>query len=208
MSWGFYWRPYVSVAQRRANAKAHAAKLAKKENRALAPVVLAGRAITSSFWGKAWCANLEQYSDFENRLPRGRTYVRNGSVVDLQIERGRIKAIVSGSEVYRVSIDIKTVPPNLWAKIKKDCARSVDSLIDLLQGKFDQGIMQRLTQTKDGLFPQPKEISMKCSCPDWAGMCKHVAATLYGVGARLDSQPDLLFKLRKVDHLELISEAG
>ncbi len=207
MSWGFQWRPYVPVARRKSNAKAFALKLAKKEKRTLAPVELDGRTIAASFWGKAWCDNLERYSDYENRLPRGRTYVRNGSVIDLQIQRGKIQAIVSGSEIYRVAIDIKTVPAAVWSQIKKDCSRSVDSLIDLLQGKFDQGIMQRLTQRDQGLFPQPKEIEMDCSCPDWAGMCKHVAATLYGVGARLDTAPELLFTLRDVDHFELISQA-
>src|SRR6266498_3033873 len=207
MSWGFRWRPYVPVARRKANAKAFALKLAKKEKRALAPVELPGRLIAASFWGKAWCENLEQYSDFANRLPRGRTYLRNGSVIDLQIERAKIKAIVSGSEIYRVTIDISTLPATVWARIKKDCARSVDSLIDLLQGKFDQGVMERLSRCDCGLFPQPKEIKMACSCPDWAGMCKHVAATLYGVGARLDIDPELLFTLRDVDHLELIGEA-
>lgn len=208
MSWGYYsFRPYVPVARRRANAAAYAARLAKKEKRTLVPVTLAGRTIAASFWGKAWCENLERYSDFENRLPRGRTYVRNGSVVDLQIERGKVRAIVSGSEIYRVTIAIKTLPAIAWSRIKKDCARSIDSLIDLLQGRFDQGIMQRLSQRDGGLFPQPKEIDMDCTCPDWAGMCKHVAATLYGVGARLDSAPELLFTLRDVDHLELISQA-
>jgi uncharacterized Zn finger protein len=207
MSWGFQWRPYVPVARRKANAKAYAIKLAKKEKRTLAPVELVGRTIAATFWGKAWCENLEQYSDFASRLPRGRSYVRNGSVIDLQIERGKIKAIVSGSEIYRVTIDINTLPAAVWSRIKKDCARSVDSLIDLLQGKFDQGVMERLSRCDGGLFPQPKEIKMACSCPDWAGMCKHIAATLYGVGARLDIDPELLFALRAVDHLELISQA-
>lgn len=208
MSWRFGgFRPYVPVARRRASAAAFAAKLAKKEKRTLAPIELAGRTIAASFWGKAWCENLESYSDFENRLPRGRTYVRNGSVIDLVIERGKVKAIVSGSDIYRVNIDIKTLSKSDWSRIKKDCARSIDSLIDLLQGRFDQGIMQRLSQPEGGLFPQPDEIEMSCSCPDWADMCKHVAATLYGVGARLDSTPELLFTLRNVDHLELISQA-
>jgi uncharacterized Zn finger protein len=208
MAWGYCgFRPYVPVARRRANARAYAVKLAKKEKRPLAPIELEGRTIAASFWGKAWCENLERYSDFENRLPRGRTYVRNGSVIDLQIERGKVKAIVSGSEVYKVTIDIKTVAAAVWSRIKKDCTRSIDSLIDLLQGRFEQGIMQRLTEREGGLFPQPKEIAMKCSCPDWAGMCKHVAAVLYGVGARLDRQPELLFTLRDVDHLELIGQA-
>lgn len=208
MSWGYYgFRPYVPVARRRAQASAAAAKLAKKDKRALEPIHLAGRKIAASFWGQAWCENLERYSDFANRLPRGRTYVRNGSVIDLRIERGKVLALVSGSSLYKVTIDIKTCVPAAWAKIKKDCTRSIDSLLDLLQGRFEKSIMQRLTQRDGGLFPQPREIKMSCSCPDWAGMCKHIAAVLYGVGARLDKAPELLFTLRDVDHLELISQA-
>jgi uncharacterized Zn finger protein len=206
MGW-YGFRPYVPVAQRRAKATAYAAKLAKKEKRTLAPVQLSGRKIAQSFWGLAWCENLERYSDFANRLPRGRTYVRNGSVIDLQIKTGRIEAIVSGSEVYRVKIDIKTLPPALWKHIKQDCAQSIASLIDLLQGRFSEGVMGRLTQPKDGLFPKPAEIDIKCSCPDWAYLCKHAAAVLYGVGARLDTAPEMLFTLRNVDHLELVTQA-
>jgi len=208
MSYYYGFRPYVPVAKRRAQASAHAARLAKKEKRTLAPIERTGRrTIADSFWGKAWCDNLEAYSDFANRLPRGRTYVRNGSVIDLQIARGKVTALVSGSEIYRVTIDIRTLPAAVWAKIKDDCARSIDSLMDLLQGRFEEGIMQRLTQRDGGLFPKPAEIEMDCSCPDWAGMCKHVAVTLYGVGARLDTQPELLFTLRNVDHLDLIGRA-
>jgi uncharacterized Zn finger protein len=208
MSYYYGFRPYVPVAQRRAQAAAHALKLAKKEKRTLAPIEKTGRrTIADSFWGKAWCDNLEAYSDFANRLPRGRTYVRNGSVIDLQIARGKVTALVSGSEIYRVTIAIKTLSTAAWTRIKEDCARSIDSLMDLLQGRFDEGIMRRLTQRDGGLFPQPREIEMDCSCPDWAGMCKHVAATLYGVGTRLDTRPELLFTLRNVDHLELIGRA-
>src|SRR5437867_2893035 len=126
MSWYGEWRPYVPVAQRRARAASYAAKLAKKEKRTLAPVQLDGRTIAQSFWGQAWCDNLERYSDFENRLPRGRSYVRNGSVIDLQIARGRVKAIVSGSEIYHVTITIETLSPAKWRRIKEDCARSID----------------------------------------------------------------------------------
>jgi uncharacterized Zn finger protein len=207
MSWHGTWRPYVPVAKRRAKAAAYAARLAKKEKRTLSPVSIAGRKIASSFWGQAWCDNLEQYSDFANRLPRGRTYVRNGSVIDLQLSRGKIKSIVSGSEIYRIEIEIAVLKKALWNRLKRDCSSAIDSLLDLLQGRFDQGVMQRLTQRNDGLFPQPREIKMRCSCPDWAGLCKHLAATLYGVGARLDAAPELLFTLRGVDHPELIGEA-
>src|SRR5262245_47426861 len=190
MSWYYDFKPYVPVAQRRAQAAKYAAKVAKRENRQLAPVVIEGRLIARSFWGQAWCENLERYSDFASRLPRGRTYIRNGSVIDLQIARGEVTALVSGSEVYRVQIQIKTLGKQLWSKIKRDCGRSIASLIDLLQGRFDQGVMQRLSQQEGGLFPPSSDIDMHCSCPDWAYMCKHVTAVLYGVGARLDASPE------------------
>lgn len=205
MSWG--WRPYVPVAQRRAQAAKFAQGLAKKEGRPLEPVTIAGRAIARTFWGKAWCDNLESYSDFANRLPRGRTYARNGSVVDLSIEPGRVKAYVSGSEIYRVEVEIDRLEAAAWKRIKAECSASIDSLLDLLAGRFSDGVMQRLTRRADGLFPQPAQIRMGCSCPDWAVLCKHVAAVLYGIGARLDEQPQLLFFLRNVDHNELVSQA-
>lgn len=203
----FEWRPYVPVAKRRAQATKFAQNLAKKQGRALRPVKTEGRTIARTFWGRAWCEHLEHYSDFANRLPRGRTYVRNGSVVDLQITPGRVDAFVSGSEVYTVRVDITRLKPADWKQIKGDCAASIDSLLDLLAGRFSDGVMKRLTEPKQGLFPQPAQIKMACSCPDWAVLCKHVASVLYGVGARLDDEPELLFLLRGVDHNELVSQA-
>ena len=164
-----------------------------------------GRKIAKSFWGKSWCSNLERYSDYENRLPRGRTYVRNGSVVDLQITKGEISAMVVGSELYNVKIAITPVTAARWKAICRDCAGTVDSLVELLQGRLAKGVMDRVCREGDGLFPSPREIKLSCSCPDWAGMCKHVAATLYGVGARLDETPQLLFVLRNVDENELLA---
>ena len=205
---GFYgWRPYVSVAQRRRKAAGEMAKL-KKKGHPVSPVVVEGRTIVKTFWGKAWCDNLERYSDFENRLPRGRTYVRNGSVIDLQIAPGEIKALVSGSEIYKVKVRVAPVAKARWESICKDCAGAIDCLIELLQGRFSKGVMERVCRQKTGLFPSPDEIQLSCSCPDWADMCKHVAAVLYGIGARLDQQPDLLFRLHDVDEKELIAGAG
>ena len=185
---GFYgFRPYVPVAQRRWQAQKETAKLTKS-GRVVSPIVIEGRKIAQNFWGKAWCDNLERYSDFESRLPRGRTYVRNGSVVDLQIERGKVEALVSGSEIYKVKVDVDVAAPARWKAICRDCAGSIGSLIELLQGKLSKNVMERVCREADGLFPAPPEIKMSCSCPDWADMCKHVAATLYGVGARLELQ--------------------
>src|SRR6266581_3642012 len=203
--WG--WRPYVSVAQRRGQALREMAKL-KKKGLPVAPVIVEGRTIAKTFWGKAWCENLERYSDFANRLPRGRTYLRNGSVIDLQIAPGEIKALVSGSKIYRVAVKVTPVTKARWQSICTDCAGAIDSLIELLQGRFSKGVMERVCRQNTGLFPSPQEIKLWCSCPDSAGMCKHVAAALYGIGARLDHQPDLLFRLHNVDEKELIAGAG
>lgn len=209
MGWSYreQWAPYVPVAQKKNNAVAHAAQAAKKQGREPAPVKLDGRKITTTFWGQAWCKNLEAYSDYSNRLPRGATYVRNGSVVDLVVKPRSIEALVAGSETYKIKIDIDGLSKPTWKKIKQDCSASIDSLLDLLAGRFSDGVMQRLTRQKEGLFPSPREIKMKCSCPDGAYCCKHLAAVMYGVGARLDKQPELLFVLRDVDHQELVSQA-
>lgn len=200
----FSWRPYVSVAQKRQQAERKLAKL-KKQGKSVSPVTIEGRTIAKSFWGKSWCGNLERYSDYENRLPRGRSYVRNGSVVDLQIAKGEVSAMVAGSELYNVKISIKPVTAGRWKAICQDCAGTVDSLVELLQGRLAKGVMDRVCREGDGLFPSPGEITLFCSCPDWADMCKHVAATLYGVGARLDEVPQLLFVLRDVDEKELLA---
>jgi uncharacterized Zn finger protein len=204
----FYdWKPYVPVAKRREQASRKLATMQKKGAK-ISPVIIAGRTIASSFWGKSWCENLERYSDYASRLPRGRSYVRNGSVLDLQVAKGVITAKVSGSELYTIEITIASVAATRWKSICSDCGSSIDSVVELLQGRIDKGVMDRVCRQGDGLFPGPKEIKLSCSCPDWADMCKHVAATLYGVGARLDRQPELLFALRGVDAHDMIAKAG
>ena len=202
--WGF--RPYVTVGERQAKAAKEIQALRKK-GRAVTPIVIEGRKIAKSFWGKAWCDNLERYSDFASRLPRGRSYVNSGAVVDLRISHGGVEALVSGSELYKVRVDISVAAPARWKAICSDCSGSVGSIVELLQGKLSKHVMERVCRQTDGLFPTPQEIKMSCSCPDWAGMCKHVAAALYGVGARLDHDPDLLFALRGVERSELVSLA-
>jgi uncharacterized Zn finger protein len=191
------WAPYVPVAERRRQAEKLTAKL-RKQGKTLAPVAIVGRAIASTFWGKAWCGNLEAYRDYESRLPRGRSYVRNGAVIDLQIAPGEVRALVNGSELYRTSITIRPLTQPAWRRLCADCAGRIDSLVELLQGRFSKAVMERLCRQQDGIFPRPAEIRFDCSCPDHAVMCKHVAAVLYGVGARLDAEPDLLFRLRAV----------
>ena len=201
-----HFAPYVPVAQRRLNGMKQVDKLRKK-GVVIEPLEeLKHRSkIATSFWGGAWCRHLESFSDYENRLPRGRTYVRNGSVLHLAIEPGEVKALVQGSSLYEETVTIKPLPKSKWQAIQQRCQGRIGSLIELLQGKISDEIMAIVTDPRDGLFPAPSEIKLNCSCPDWATMCKHVAAVLYGVGARLDNRPELLFKLRGVDHNDLIS---
>lgn len=198
------WRPYVSVGQRRANASREMQKL-RKQGMNIEPVEIDGRKIARTFWGEAWCDHLEHFSDYANRLPRGRTYVRNGSVCHLSISKGKTQAIVSGSELYKVDIDIKPLPARKWKSVRERCVGQIGSMLELLQGRLSKSVMEVVTDRTEGLFPLPKDIKLSCNCPDWAVMCKHVAAVLYGIGARLDEKPELLFLLRNVDHEALIT---
>jgi uncharacterized Zn finger protein len=197
------WMPYVSVGERRQKAERAAAKVHDSS-----PVVIKGTRIAQTFWGKAWCENLEHYSDYANRLPRGRTYVRSGCVIDLKITRGIVNALVSGSRIYDVKVAVAPIPKQRGKAICHDVAGRIDSLVSLIKGEFDKTVMERLCQQKTGLFPQPAEIKFNCNCPDSARMCKHICAVLYGIGARLDENPELLFVLRDVNQQDLIASAG
>ena len=203
----YSWKPYVPVAARQRMAEKEAAK-AKKSGANFSGIEPHRGTTAKTFWGKAWCDNLEAYSDYANRLPRGRTYVRNGSVIHLSIAHGEVQARVMGSSLYTVAVKVSPVAAPHWQAIGKDCSGSIDSLVELLQGKLSTAVMQRICTPQTGLFPAPSEMRFTCSCPDWADMCKHVAAVLYGVGARLDQQPELLFSLRGVDAQDLVSQAG
>jgi len=198
------WPEYVPVAQRRAKAARETEKL-KKKGEQIQPVQIEGRLIARSFWGRGWCTHLETFGDYSNRLPRGRSYVRNGSVCHLGIARGSVDAMVAGSSLYTVNVSIKELKGVSWNALKSRCAGKIGSLIELLQGRLSDEIMRLVTDPEHGLFPKPGEITYTCNCPDWADMCKHIAAVMYGIGARLDEQPELLFRLRGVDHEELLS---
>ena len=202
----FGWDPYVPVWKKLANAKKFVEKQLKGKANPVEPSGK-GRKITTTFWGTAWCDNLETYSDFENRMPRGRTYIRNGSVVHLEIGPGIVKSFVAGSDTYQIVVKIDPLKPERWKAIKKKCSGEIGSVVELLQGKLSKHVLAIVTDKGEGLFPSPKEIHLDCSCPDYATMCKHVAATLYGVGVLLDKSPELFFVLRGVDHLELIDSS-
>jgi uncharacterized Zn finger protein len=211
MAYGSYYGgfpAYVSVAERRKRAARKLAQL-RKQGHEVAPIVLEPRgAIASTFWGKAWCEHLETYADYASRLPRGRTYVRNGSVIDLHLAKGEVRALVSGSEIYEVTIAVAPLAAARWRAVRKECAGKIGTVVELLSGKLSSAVMAILCHRERGLFPSGKQMEMRCSCPDGAWLCKHLAAVLYGVGARLDEAPELLFTLRGVDGAELAAAAG
>ncbi len=199
---------YKSSADNKAKAASSLAKL-KKSNPDTEPVVIEGRLIAKSWWGRSWNDNLESYADYYNRVSRGKAYVRSNAVLDLRIHMGIAEAKVQGSRVkpYDVSISIEPLVEKKWQRILELCNRRIDSLEELIEGKFPKELEILFTEQKYGMFPAPKEIHFDCSCPDWASMCKHVAATLYGIGARLDKDPMLFYKLRKVDGEELVRKS-
>jgi uncharacterized Zn finger protein len=204
-----YYRPYVSVSEKKAQGALALEKLLKKSKRAAEPVVLTHRKrqLASTFWGQAWADNLERYADLANRLPRGRAYLRNGSVLDLAIRPGRVEAYVAGSELYRVRIGMAPLAKTRWQRVVSRCTGRIGSLVGLLRGELSAEVLGVLTHARDGLFPEPRELTLDCSCPDSAEVCKHVAAVLYGVAVRLDTRPELFFDLRQVDQTELIGAA-
>jgi len=203
-----YFPEYVPVAEKKARAAKKLKELSRK-NPKIKPVILEGTAIARTWWGKAWNLNLERYADYHNRMGRGRSYVRNGAVLDLQIDPGEVRALVQGSrsKPYEVAININGLKKSVWRAILDQCQGMLESLQELLGGSFPKAIGEIFTYKGSGMFPSPTEIKFSCSCPDWAGMCKHVAAALYGIGARLDESPELFFRMRNVEMGDLICEA-
>ncbi len=199
---------YVSAAERKERIEKSLKKLAKK-NPNIEPVAIEGRTLVKSWWGKAWNKNLESYADYDNRIGRGKTYVRQGAVLDLKISKGQVVALVQGTRAkpYEVIIQINTLSRDKWDQIIIMCNNRIESLEKLIEGKFPKELEILFLEQEYGLFPSPKEIHFNCSCPDWAYMCKHVAAVLYGIGTRLDKDPMLFFTLRDLDGMELVKKS-
>lgn len=203
------WWSYQDVEEQKKRLQREIAKRKKRgEKFVVLPAPAGQKKLSTTFWGQAWCRNLESYQSYESRLPRGRSYLRQGKVYNLEIEPGKLSAVVAGSELYDTKVIIQPLPKKQWQQIVKSGAGQVGSMLDLLAGKLGDGLMKVLTDPDGGLFPKPKEIRFDCSCPDHADMCKHVSAVLYGVGVLLDTKPELLFTLRGVDQAELLSDAS
>jgi len=187
-----------------------AAQLAKlrKKNPNIKPVIIEGK-LAKTWWAQAWNKNLESYADYGSRIGRGRSYVRSGAVLDLSILPGNVNALVQGSRArpYEVIVEIDSLPKKKWSDITARCSRKIESLEELASGKFPTDLMELFTNRGDGIFPSPKEIHFECSCPDWASMCKHVAAVLYGIGARFDEEPTLFFLLRDIEFTEVLKKS-
>ena len=194
-----YNQPSVSELRRRAEVSVSSAR---RKGQIMEPAIPQTRSgpVCQSWWGQAWCQNLERYADYSTRLERGRRYIRSGTVLDLKIRKGRIEARVQGSRraPYKVEIRISPLSEEKCQMILEKCGRRIRTMEDLIYGRFPEELKELFTQ-EDGLFPRPTEISFMCSCPDWALMCKHVAAAMYGVGLRLDENPFYFFELRGVE---------
>lgn len=199
----YRFRPYVPIATRLRQLERNMKRLARR-GLVPEPVQIEGRRLARTFWGLAWCRHIEAFHDHSNRLPRGRAYVRNGSVGHLAIRRGRVEAYVQGSDLYHVEARVAELTSDRWEALRSECTGRIGSILDLLQGKLSREVMAVVTDPAGGLFPSSREVRLSCDCPDGARLCKHLAAVLYGVGARLDDRPELLFVLRGVDHEQLI----
>ncbi|KJJ83858.1 zinc finger SWIM domain-containing protein [Candidatus Omnitrophus magneticus] len=206
---GWYGFPrYVTLSEKLAKAE-RSLKQLKKKDPSITPLIVTGTKIVKTWWGKSWIENLKNYADYSNRLGRGRSYIKNGFILDFKIKEGEITSLVQGTrrEPYEIRIKIEPLDNKTWDEIKKHCEGKIESLTELIEGEFPKDLAEIFTRKGQGLFPSPKEIKFGCSCLDWADMCKHVAASLYGVGVKLDTDPKLFFTLRKVEMNDLITEA-
>lgn len=202
--YGYFDTP--SVAELRQMAKDSLAK-----NKDYDPVIFEGNSrskICKSWWGDAWCRNLDRYADWDNRIDRGRSYLRNGTVIDLKMNGGEIYAKVQGSREtpYTVKITIDPINEKKSRKIEKQAAGKIQNIEALLTGTFPESLKEDFFQ-EGMLFPSLKEIHFNCSCPDWASLCKHVAATLFGVGVRLDTDPKIFFQMRGINIEDFVEKA-
>ncbi len=199
---------YVSISEKKDKAQKQIEKL-KKKDKGINPVIIKGKKIAETWWGIAWNKNLESYADFSNRISRGKSYVKNGFILDLKINSGEVTALVqgSGNKPYKITITMKPLSEEKWRNILNACSHKISGIEELVEGKFPKALEELFISKEKGLFPSPKEIKFNCSCPDWASMCKHVAAVLYGIGARFDEDPTLFFKLRSIDFEALLKKS-
>ena len=206
-SWGWDWgyssRPTMGDIARTSK---KSLSEAKKKGRDYHPVVITGRKIAKTWWGQSWCSNLERYADYSNRLPRGRSYVLHGAVVDLVLEPGHALAKVQGSSLYKVEICFDPLDSKKEKELSSACSAQIQNIEELLSGSFPERLKEQFF-ARDALFPAPRQIHFSCSCPDWASMCKHVAAVMYGIGARLDEEPIRFFDLRGIQVDDFIARA-
>lgn len=175
----------------------------------LKPIVIEGKTLGRTWWGKAWNQNLESYADYSNRVGRGKTYVRQGMVIHLNIEEAQVFGLVQGRKKapYEILVKIEPSTEDDIKAIGEISRQHVESFESLLHGEFPKELEVLFTRKGFGLFPSPKEIDFYCSCPDHAYMCKHVAAVLYGIGSRLDEDPQLFFTLRQINGINFIKES-
>ena len=199
------YHDYVSVDKKRAKAQKELEKRRKRDPN-IAPVIIEGKKIAKTWWGVAWTKNLESYADYDNRVQRGRAYVKNGMVIDLRIYEGTVTAVVMGSSSpYQVEVMIDPLSENKWEELSAQCGQKIDSLNALVEGRFPKEL-EKIFENSE-LFPTPKQITFDCTCFDYASMCKHVAAVLYAIGARFDEDPTLFFKLRGVNFSSLLKKS-
>ena len=189
---------YVRVKKRRETAESIAARLTA-EGEELQPVKAHGKAIASSFWGRVWCRAIEDWQDYESRLPAGRSLLKNGGVIDLKLSENRAQAQVVADRLYQVQIRFEGVEEEQLNALRNACAGKLTSLIDLIRGDLSDDVMELICDPAFGLFPRYSELKPSCDCLDDAVLCRHAAAALYAIAPRLDDQPELFFTLRGID---------
>lgn len=168
------------------------------------PVVGTTRKLAAHFWGSAWMKHLALCESGGWSLSAGRTLLRHGCVLDLQLEAGLIRARVMEERLHDVEIALDPLDGERLEELRTICSGKIDSLVPLLEGTLDDALLATLCNAETGLLPEPGAWHMSCTCPDWSEPCPHAAAAIYAAGILIDAEPSLLFRLRQVSPEDLL----
>lgn len=150
-----------------------------------------------NWWATRWIEAVERVMD-AGRLRRGRSYARAGQVLAVEESAGGVTARVQGSRrtPYKVTIEVKPLSDAQWTAVFSALSERAIFTAELLNGQMPQNIEEAFAAAGVSLFPGRGELTAGCSCPDWASVCKHIAAAQYILAERFDDDPFLLFRLR------------
>lgn len=146
-----------------------------------------------------WLLNAVTAQTDQGRITRGRSYARNGNVLGVDIQQGRIHADVAGSqnEPFHVSLQLPYRNGDDLSEVTAGLAEATNGLKQAQAGDIDEELLEIL------LTAPGEDIRCYCDCPDSASACKHAVAVAEVAATKMDADPMMVFRLRGLDLVQL-----